>query len=97
MPIYSVRLLDHTLPFYLRRTTIMVEAPDELEFGAKREPEKWLPTLDGFIAVWQAGPRAVAVMSPETHALLRDRKVAMYPVAADSRRVVVANFERVPP
>jgi 4-amino-4-deoxy-L-arabinose transferase-like glycosyltransferase len=97
MPIYSVRLLDHTLPFYLRRTTIMVEAPDELEFGTKREPEKWIPTLDGFIAVWQAGPKAVAVMSPETHALLRDRKVAMFPVAADSRRVVVSNFERVPP
>ena len=56
MPIYSVRLLDHTLPFYLRHTTIMVEAPDELEFGAKREPEKWIPTLDRFVAVWQGGP-----------------------------------------
>ena len=55
MPIYSVRLLDHTLPFYLRRTTIMVEAPDELEFGVKREPEKWLPTLARSIAVWPAG------------------------------------------
>jgi len=90
MPIYSVRLLDHTLPFYLRRTTIMVEAPDELEFGTKREPEKWIATLDGFIAVWQSGPKAVAIMSPETQALLRDRKVAMFPVAADSRRVVVS-------
>ena len=29
MPIYSVRLLDHTLPFNLRRTMIMVEQPDE--------------------------------------------------------------------
>ena len=97
MPIYSVRLLDHTLPFYLRRTMVMVEAPDELEFGTKREPEKWIPTLDGFVAAWQSGPRAVAVMSPETHALLLDRKVAMFPVAADSRRVVVANFERTSP
>ena len=97
MPIYSVRLLDHTLPFYLRHTTIMVEAPDELEFGTKREPEKWIPTLDGFITVWQAGPKAVAIMSPENYALLRDRKVAMFPLAADSRRVVVTNFERVPP
>jgi len=97
MPIYSVRLLDHTLPFYLRHTTIMVEAPDELEFGAKREPEKWIPTLDGFIAVWQSGPRAMAVMAPETQALLRERQVAMVPLAADSRRVVVTNFERAGP
>jgi len=96
MPIYSVRLLDHTLPFYLRHTTIMVEAPDELEFGTKREPEKWIPTLDAFIAVWQAGPKAVAIMTPETYAVLRDRKVAMFALAADSRRVVVTNFERVP-
>jgi hypothetical protein len=43
------------------------------------------------------GPKAVAIMSPETYAVLRDRKVAMFPVAADSRRVVVSNFERVPP
>ncbi len=97
MPIYSVRLLDHTLPFYLRRTTIMVEAPDELEFGVHREPQKWIPTLEGFIATWRDGPRALAVMSPETHALLRDRKVAMFAVAADSRRVVVSNFAQALP
>jgi len=97
MPIYSVRLLDHTLPFYLRRTTIMVEAPDELEFGVKREPEKWFPTLDGFINAWQSGAKAVAIMSPETYAVLLDRKVAMVPLAADSRRVVVTNFKRAPP
>ena len=97
MPIYSVRLLDHTLPFYLRRTTIMVEQADELEFGARRDPQKWIPTLEGFLAVWRDGPRALAVMSPETHALLRERKVAMFALAADSRRVVVSNFTQSPP
>ncbi|NUA31919.1 glycosyltransferase family 39 protein, partial [Cupriavidus basilensis] len=29
MPIYGVRTLDHTLPYYLRHTTVMVEHPDE--------------------------------------------------------------------
>jgi len=39
----------------------------------------------------------VAIMSPETYAVLLDRKVAMVPLAADSRRVVVTNFKRAPP
>ncbi|WP_454726136.1 MULTISPECIES: glycosyltransferase family 39 protein [Cupriavidus] len=92
MPIYGVRMLDHTLPFYLRRTTIMVEWPDELEFGTKQEPQKWLPTLDAFIAKWQDGQRAVGIMSATTYRLLQERNVPMYKIAQDKRRVAVANF-----
>jgi 4-amino-4-deoxy-L-arabinose transferase-like glycosyltransferase len=92
MPLYSVRLLDHTLPFYLRRTTIMVEHPDELEFGVTQEPRKWIPTVDGFIARWQDGPRAVAIMTPETYTALAARGVPMHRIAGDRRRVAVANF-----
>jgi 4-amino-4-deoxy-L-arabinose transferase-like glycosyltransferase len=92
MPIYSVRLLDHTLPFYLRRTTIMVEGPDELEFGTRQEPEKWLPTIAAFRKEWSSGRHALALMSPATYAELREDGVAMNKVAADGRRVVVANF-----
>ena len=93
MPIYSVRLLDHTLPFYLRRTTVMVESPNELAFGTEQEPGKWLPTLDAFLREWSSGPEALAIMSPETFARLREKDVLMIPVAADARRVVVANFK----
>ena len=32
-PFYSVGVLDHTLPFYVDHTMIMVEHPDELAFG----------------------------------------------------------------
>jgi 4-amino-4-deoxy-L-arabinose transferase-like glycosyltransferase len=96
MPIYSVRLLDHTLPFYLRQTTIMVEEPDELQFGTAQEPQKWVPTLAAFRDAWQA-QRAVAVMSHDTHALLQREKLAMFPLAEDARRVVVANFPPAPP
>ena len=92
MPIYSVRLLDHTLPFYLRRTTVMVEAPDELEFGVNQEPQKWLPTLAAFSAAWTSGRPALALMAPRTHAELQAQNVAMWTVARDARRVVVANF-----
>ncbi|MGO4330427.1 glycosyltransferase family 39 protein [Cupriavidus sp. 2TAF22] len=92
MPIYGVRTLDHTLPFYLRHATVMVEHPDELEFGTQQEPEKWLPTLDAFIAKWQDGQHAVAIMSPETYRLLQERKVPMSKIGEDKRRVAVSNF-----
>ena len=92
MPVYSVHLLDHTVPFYLGRTTIMVEQPDELAFGTRQEPQKWLPTLADFIRVWAGGPKALAMMSPDLFAELQRRGVVMHPVARDERRVVVANF-----
>ena len=92
MPIYSVRLLDHTLPFYLRRTTIMVAGADELEFGVRQEPDKWIPTLQAFERAWTSGRPALAIMSPETYAQLAAEHLPMFRVAADARRVVVANF-----
>ena len=91
MPVYSVRMLDHTLPFYLRHTMIMVEAPDELEFGVRQEPGKWIPSIDEFTSVWTTGPMALALMSPATYELLRARGLSMQYVAADERRVVVTN------
>ncbi|MHA7683540.1 glycosyltransferase family 39 protein [Cupriavidus sp. PET2-C1] len=96
MPIYGVRTLDHTLPYYLRHTTVMVEHPDELEFGTQQEPQKWLPTLDSFIARWREGPPALAIMSADTYRELTTRQVPMHLVAQDQRRIVVANFP-VPP
>jgi 4-amino-4-deoxy-L-arabinose transferase-like glycosyltransferase len=92
MTLYSVRYLDHTLPFYLRRTTVMVQEPDELEFGTQQEPQKWLPTLDAFKAVWTSGPPAMALMTPSQFKQLQTDQLPMTPVAHDARRVVVANF-----
>jgi 4-amino-4-deoxy-L-arabinose transferase-like glycosyltransferase len=96
MPIYSVRMLDHTVPFYLRRTTIMVETPDELEFGTQQEPRKWLPTLAAFTSAWTSPRRALAIMSHDTYTTLSEEHVFMVPIAEDARRVVVANFAKAP-
>jgi 4-amino-4-deoxy-L-arabinose transferase-like glycosyltransferase len=93
MPLYGVRLLDHTLPFYLRHPLTMVETPGELEFGVGREPQKWIPTLAGFVRAWTSGPRALALMSHATYAELHAQNVPMQVVGEDPRRVVVANFE----
>ncbi len=92
MPIYAVKLLDHTLPYYLRRTVVMVEEPDELAFGTRQEPQKWLPTVAAFLAVWTAGAPALALMTPATYAELQAQLGPLTVVAQDPRRVVVANF-----
>jgi 4-amino-4-deoxy-L-arabinose transferase-like glycosyltransferase len=96
-PIYSVRMLDHTLPFYLRRETIMVESPDELEFGVTQEPQKWLPTLADFTRAWTSGRHAFALMGPATYSLLVSQGVPMTMVARDTRRVVVTNGAKASP
>jgi len=92
MPLYGVGMLDHTLPFYLGRTLTMVAAPDELEFGTQQEPEKWLPTMDAFVAKWKDGQPALGIMSPETYDSLVAQQVPIYVVARDVRRVVASNF-----
>jgi hypothetical protein len=92
MPLFGVRLLDHTLPFYLQHPLVMVEAPDELAFGVQQEPQKWLPTMAAFRERWRSGAPALALMSNDTYRELQAEALPMVAVAADARRVVVANF-----
>jgi 4-amino-4-deoxy-L-arabinose transferase-like glycosyltransferase len=86
---YSVRLLDHTVPFYLGKTMIMVEFPDELEFGVNQEPDLWAPTLEAFIARWREDQSAYAIMVPEVFIELQRLNLPMQEVGRDSRRVIV--------
>lgn len=90
---YSVRILDHTVPFYLGRTMIMVEFPDELEFGVTQEPQLWLPTLDAFIQRWKEDQTAYALMVPEQYVALQKLNVPMQEIGRDSRRVIVKHPE----
>jgi 4-amino-4-deoxy-L-arabinose transferase-like glycosyltransferase len=92
MPLYGVKLLDHTVPFYLRRTLVMVAEPDELKFGVQREPQKWLPTMAAFSERWRSGAPALALMSPATFASPEVASLPAFVIARDARRVVVANF-----
>lgn len=65
-PFYSVGTLDHTMPFYLRHTMIMVAVQDELEFGISQAPDSWIPTLNKFADVWMAAPKALALVDPQS-------------------------------
>lgn len=92
---YSVRILDHTVPFYLGKTMVMVEFPDELEFGVNQEPQLWLPTLDAFIERWAEDQTAYALMVPEQYVELQKLNVPMQEVGRDSRRVIVKHPESI--
>jgi len=94
-PFYSVRILDHTMPFYIGRTMVMVEDPDELEFGVKQEPNLWLPTLNAFIARWNAESNGYALMVPEQYLELQKLGLPMQEVDRDSRRVIVKHPDAV--
>ncbi len=94
---YSVRILDHTIPFYLGRTMIMVAAPDELEFGVQQEPQLWLPSLEDFIIRWKEDVTAYALMVPDQYVELQKQGLPMEEIGRDSRRVIVKHPDTVSP
>ena len=77
MRLYGVRMLDHTLPFYVRHPLVMVGEADELSFGTAAEPSRWVPDLDTFAQLWRHDGHALAVMSPDTYQSLAG-KLPMY-------------------
>ncbi|ACC70117.1 glycosyltransferase family 39 protein [Paraburkholderia phymatum] len=88
-PFYSVGVLDHTLPFYIDHTMIMVEHPDELAFGVSVEPQKWVPTIPQWVERWKADRHAMALMSPDRYRAFSEQHLPMTVVARDARRVIV--------
>ncbi|KAF1029320.1 MAG: Undecaprenyl phosphate-alpha-4-amino-4-deoxy-L-arabinose arabinosyl transferase [Burkholderia plantarii] len=88
-PFYSVQMLDHTLPFYVRHTTTMVAYQDELTFGISIQPEKWIPTVEQWEARWRAEPDALAVMPPARYEQFAQQGLPMKVIARDNRRVIV--------
>ncbi|MBR8122770.1 glycosyltransferase family 39 protein [Burkholderia multivorans] len=88
-PFYSIEMLDHTFPFYVGHTTIMVHRQDELAFGISVEPNKWVPTVDEWIARWKEDTHALAIMPPGEYDALVKQQVPMRVIARDNRRVIV--------
>lgn len=95
-PFYSVNMLDHTVPFYLGKTMVMVQYPDELEFGISQEPDKWLPSVEEFVKQWQleTDKDALAIMRPEMfEALKNNNNLQMEVIAEDPSRVVIRKIQ----
>ncbi|MDE1140978.1 MULTISPECIES: glycosyltransferase family 39 protein [Paraburkholderia] len=88
-PFYSVGVLDHTLPFYVRHSMTMVQVTDELAFGISEEPQKWVPTVAEWEQRWKAERYALALLPAQRYDQLAAQGFPMQVIARDARRVVV--------
>lgn len=89
VPFYSFGMYDQTLPYYLGRTVTLVQHQDEMAFGLKQEPEKWVPSADEFKRRWRRDADAFAVMDHTDFDRLRQEGLPMTEIARDTRRVIV--------
>ena len=90
IPMYSVKTYDQTLPFYLNRTMTLVQYQDEFEFGQQQQPEKSIPTLDEFEAIWRSGAPALALLEPGQYQAYIASGLPMRLISQDTRRVIIA-------
>jgi 4-amino-4-deoxy-L-arabinose transferase-like glycosyltransferase len=89
VPFYSVMTYEQTLPFYLKRTFTLVQYQDEMGFGIRQEPQRWVPTLDAFVPVWAAQPEALAIMPVYVYPQLQQLGLSMKIIFADTQHIVV--------
>jgi len=90
VPFYSVDMFDHTVPFYLGRTVILVKEKGELAYGIAAAPANYIAEIETFAERWRDGGQAFAIMRPETFATLRDEGLPMHVVGRDGRRMLVS-------
>jgi 4-amino-4-deoxy-L-arabinose transferase-like glycosyltransferase len=89
-PVYQVRMYDQTLPFYLRRPTILVEFSDEFALGLDAEPAAGIAHASEWEARWRALPQGYALMALDTFANVAASGLPLRVVARDPRRVLIA-------
>ena len=87
-PVYSIRMLDHTFPFYIQHPTIMVDMQDELEFGIGQEPDTWAPKVSDFAMRWKNDPAPVVVVPLQYLDEIAALNLPMAEVGRDTRRAV---------
>jgi 4-amino-4-deoxy-L-arabinose transferase-like glycosyltransferase len=89
VPFYSVLDYEQTLPFYLKRTFTLVQFQDEMDFGLKQEPQRWIPTVEEFAPVWAAQTEAYAIVPVHAYPQLQKLGLAMQIIFEDSQNIVV--------
>lgn len=87
--VYSVRMYDQTIPFYLGRTVTLVHYVDEFETGLRQEPERALARLEDLPAAWATPGPAAAFVHPDAIESLRALQMPMKVLHSDERRVVI--------
>ena len=89
VPFYSGNMFDHTVPYYLGRSVILVKERGELAWGIERASEKFIPEIGMVLRRWNDEGDAYAIMPLPTFAELSVAGVPMREVARDGRRIVV--------
>lgn len=89
-PFYSVYCYEQTLPFYLKRTFTLVDFQDEMDFGIKMEPERWIPSVAELAKRWGANTDAYAIVPTQMFHILQEQGMAMKEIYRDAQYVVVS-------
>ena len=90
VPLFAVQSYQQSLPFYLRRTVILVDYRDEFDLGLTQDPQRGIATLQQFSRVWQELGAGFAVMRPNTRDRLSVLGAPMREVAHFPDRVIVS-------
>ena len=89
VPADPLAMYDQTLPFYLGRNVTLVAFTGEFAFGQRNDPQRWIPTIEGFATHWREITDGAAMMPRAVHLALQQRGLPMTIVFEDPRRVVV--------
>ncbi|MGE5624913.1 MAG: glycosyltransferase family 39 protein [Bacillota bacterium] len=89
VPFYSLQDYPQSLPFYLKRTLVVVDYQGELEFENDESAGKWISDLGAFASQWRADKEALAVMPPETYDALAKEGLPMTVIGRDPQHVAV--------
>jgi hypothetical protein len=87
--LYSVKIYDQTVPFYIGRTLKLVAYVDEFETGLRAEPGSHIERVEEFAAEWQRPGDALAIMQPGTFEEFQRQGLPMQVLHQDLRRVLV--------
>ncbi len=90
VPFYSVKCYEQTLPFYLKRTFTLVDYQDEMDFGIKQEPERWIASVDELAKRWSKQTQAYAIVPTQDLLILQQQGMAMNEIYRDEQYIVVS-------
>ncbi|GAB4121816.1 MAG: glycosyltransferase family 39 protein [Sideroxydans sp.] len=86
---YSIRMYEQALPFYLKRTQVLVQYDGEMAFGIQQEPQRALSSLAAFAATWQTQADALAIMPLAAWDEVRGLNLPLQEIYRDELYVVV--------
>ncbi|HXU94270.1 MAG TPA: glycosyltransferase family 39 protein [Gallionella sp.] len=89
IPFYSVLTYEQTLPFYIKHTFTLVQYQDEMAYGIKQEPQRYIPTLDEFAKAWNAQTKALAIMPAYAYPQVQHLGIPMQIIFEDTQHIVV--------